>query len=212
MYQSQSSHPKKPASNQQDELLFEIFKWLSFALALLLALLSVLSSSFFSFVLFLLAAMLLFAPANKYLKSQIPFLKNKVLKGISLLSLVAIGFLFLKIQSPNRPYLATKKTKIKTELKAADISVDTILIEEPKTDDDIVQQRIAADDASFWNDYDTIVKEKIYKLIVEKDCKGLQLQFNTAYNNNNSQLRRIGKTNSDLLSFIDKTMRDLDCY
>ena len=67
------------------------------------------------------------------------------------------------------------------------------------------------DNSEFWNNYDRTVKLRIYKLIKNKDCQGLQNEFNTTYNNTDSQIARTGKGNSDLMDFIDDKMIELGC-
>lgn len=212
MYLNQPNQTNKIIVNQQDDTLLDIFRWLSFALAIILTLLSILSKSFLSFFIFLLIAVVLFAPAGNYLKRKIPFLKSRILKGISVSTLFVVAFLSLKISLPNRPYIKKEKPVLDKEIQVSEVLTDTVLIEKPIASEDIVQERMDGDNSSFWNDYDIAVKKKIYKLIVEKDCRSLQLQFDIADNNNDLQLRRTGKTNSDLLYFIDEAMRGLDCY
>lgn len=66
----------------------------------------------------------------------------------------------------------------------------------------------------FWNLYDPMVKTRIYKLIVEKDCNKLQVEFNTADDMRNRK-HKSGISASkevDLMDFIDGQMRELNCY
>jgi hypothetical protein len=78
-------------SNQKDETILEVFKWVFFAFALLLTLLSILSKSFLSSISFLAIALLLFPLSANYLKGKLPFFKNRIFKGIGLLVLTMIG-------------------------------------------------------------------------------------------------------------------------
>ncbi|RRQ46501.1 hypothetical protein [Chryseobacterium sp. SC28] len=68
------------------------------------------------------------------------------------------------------------------------------------------------DDSDFWDNYSLEVKERIHGLIRNKDCQGLQIEFETAYQNNEAQKRRTGRNNAELLDFIDNNMRKMDCY
>jgi hypothetical protein len=66
----------------------------------------------------------------------------------------------------------------------------------------------------FWNLYDPMVKTRVYKLIVEKDCKKLQVEFNTAADmqerKNKSGISASKEV--DLMDFIDGKMSDIGCY
>ena len=98
--------------------------------------------------------------------------------------------------------------------------VDETVIENRKKQI-VVEEKIANErrkfndimgDDDFWKNYDSMAKKRIYNLIVNKDCRGLQNEFNIADNNSKSQLRRTGTGNAELMSFIDKKMRSIDCY
>ncbi|KGL61920.1 hypothetical protein [Polaribacter sp. Hel1_85] len=66
----------------------------------------------------------------------------------------------------------------------------------------------------FWNKYDPIVKKRIYKLIIDKNCGELQEQFTIAADM--SEIKhstgKIANKELELMDFIDEKMRDLDCY
>lgn len=49
-------------------------------------------------------------------------------------------------------------------------------------------------------------------MIKNKDCQGLQNEFNIADQNNEAQMRRTGRNNAELLDFIDNAMANMDCY
>lgn len=69
-------------------------------------------------------------------------------------------------------------------------------------------------DDDFWNKYDPLVKNRIYKLIVKKDCRGLQKEFNTSTDMmERKQKSGISASKElDLSNFLDKKMRELNCY
>lgn len=65
----------------------------------------------------------------------------------------------------------------------------------------------------FWNKFDPIVKERIYELIVSKDCKGLQKEFNIAADNMD-RVQSSGKSGGkflDLMEFIIEKKEELHC-
>ncbi len=67
-------------------------------------------------------------------------------------------------------------------------------------------------DKDLWDQYAPDVKTRIRLLIFNKDCEGLQNEFNTADKNNQMQLKRTGRTNADLMDFVDEQMRAIGCY
>jgi hypothetical protein len=66
----------------------------------------------------------------------------------------------------------------------------------------------------FWNKYDPLVKKRIYKLIIEKNCKGLQEEYNTAANMMEKKQKSGIRASKEveLVTFLDNKMRDLNCY
>ncbi|MCT4664939.1 MAG: hypothetical protein N4A45_06865 [Flavobacteriales bacterium] len=68
--------------------------------------------------------------------------------------------------------------------------------------------------ADFWNLYDPMVKTRIYKFIVDKNCKKLQIEFNTA----DDMRKRKHKSSMsaskevDLMDFLNNKMSDIGCY
>jgi hypothetical protein len=73
---------------------------------------------------------------------------------------------------------------------------------------------IDLDNSKFWHEYDPIVKIRIYKMIEEKDCSGLQEEFNITAENMD-KLQSAGKSasrNIDLMDFLEDKMKDLDCH
>ncbi|MBC5834346.1 hypothetical protein G6N05_07825 [Flavobacterium sp. F372] len=70
------------------------------------------------------------------------------------------------------------------------------------------------DNSEFWTLYDPMVKERIYKLIEDKDCKGLQDEFNVTAENMD-RLQKTGKSasrNIDLMDFLEDKMKELGCH
>lgn len=70
------------------------------------------------------------------------------------------------------------------------------------------------DNSKFWEKFDPIVKQRIYKMIKEKDCAGLQQEFNvTADNMDRLQASGMsGSRNLDLMSFLEGQMKEMGCH
>jgi hypothetical protein len=58
-----------------------------------------------------------------------------------------------------------------------------------------------------WEQYSPMVKERIDKNIVGKNCAALQKEFDAAFNN-----RRTGRSNSELMAYVDGHMRKIGCF
>lgn len=97
--------------------------------------------------------------------------------------------------------------------KKKEIEAVKIKIEEAKK---VKQEEkiIDLDNSKFWNDFDPLVKTRIYKMIEEKDCSGLQKEFNiTADNMDRLQASgNSGSRNLDLMKFLEEKIKELDCY
>jgi hypothetical protein len=73
---------------------------------------------------------------------------------------------------------------------------------------------IDLDRSEFWDEFDPMVKERVYKMIDEKDCTGLQQEFNTTADVMD-KLQATGKSasrNLDLMDFLEEQMKKLDCH
>ena len=70
----------------------------------------------------------------------------------------------------------------------------------------------ACSGGSFWDNYSPSVKPRIDAMIEAKDCKGLQENFEVAWNNNQAQMDRVGSNNAKLLGYIDEAMKEIGCY
>ena len=74
--------------------------------------------------------------------------------------------------------------------------------------------KMEKDHSAFWKKFDPIVKKRVYDLIEQKDCAGLQDEFNIAADNMD-KLQVTGKSGSrnlELMDFLDNQMKKLDCY
>jgi hypothetical protein len=105
--------------------------------------------------------------------------------------------------------LKPKKKEIikeQNEHQKAETKIKTVKIKE--------KTPMELDDFGFWDKFDPIVKVRIYKMIQEKDCSGLQQEFNTTANNMD-KLQASGKgasRNLDLMDFLEEQMKDLECH
>lgn len=104
---------------------------------------------------------------------------------------------------------------VKTKKKDIDSNkVTTEKIEEAPKKIEQEKKLIDLDNSKFWDEFDPIVKIRIYKMIEEKNCSGLQDEFNTTADNMD-KLQSAGKSasrNIDLMEFLEDKMKDLDCH
>ena len=115
------------------------------------------------------------------------------------LGILALGILGAIFKPKNKE---AKIDKIKTE--------KSIVVTEK-----IEPQKLAIDldRSEFWDKFDPMVKERVYKMIDEKDCTGLQQEFNTTADVMD-KLQATGKSasrNLDLMDFLEEQMKKLDC-
>lgn len=66
----------------------------------------------------------------------------------------------------------------------------------------------------FWNKYNPLLKKRIYKMILDKNCGELQESFTNAANMADLKHSRGGKANKEvaLMDFLDEKMKELGCY
>ena len=92
--------------------------------------------------------------------------------------------------------------------------VATEKIEEAPKKTEQEKKLIDLDNSKFWDEFDPVVKIRIYKMIEEKNCSGLQDEFNTTADNMD-KLQSAGKSasrNIDLMDFLEDKMKELDCH
>jgi len=63
-----------------------------------------------------------------------------------------------------------------------------------------------------WQNYSPNVKTNLESLYLNRDCAGLQEQFDISESNNEAQRNRVGDGNSDLMMLTDAMMREVGCY
>ena len=100
----------------------------------------------------------------------------------------------------------------KKEIDSNKIATEKIEKAPKKTEQE--KKLIDLDNSKFWDEFDPVVKIRIYKMIEEKNCSGLQDEFNTTADNMD-KLQSAGKSasrNIDLMDFLEDKMKDLDCH
>jgi hypothetical protein len=75
--------------------------------------------------------------------------------------------------------------KIENPVASTEMNLDTTteVIKLNAKTPNIQKEEIDIDNSSFWQEFDPIVKERVYKLIKEKDCEGLQKEFDITADN-----------------------------
>ena len=63
-----------------------------------------------------------------------------------------------------------------------------------------------------WSKYHPSVRQRINLMAGENDCRGLQRQFDTAYENSDTQRARTGTSNSLLMGYILGKLESSRCY
>lgn len=63
-----------------------------------------------------------------------------------------------------------------------------------------------------WESYDSIVKVRIDSLVKNKDCKGLQEEFDVSADNSTNHYNRTGVSNLNLMDYIDYQLKSCGCY
>lgn len=63
-----------------------------------------------------------------------------------------------------------------------------------------------------WADYAGGVQSHIDTLKAQRDCAGLQSEFNNADANNAATMSRTGHNNAEMMKYIDSAMSQVGCY
>ena len=146
--------------------------------------------------------LIILPPVSENLKQKYNLWNSKGVRYISyivLLSLVGMTSKKVKFPEPNPQVSSDKVVKSENEIQN-DKSASVVVVEEPE------------DNSEFWQNYSPEVKKRILEMIKNKDCQGLQNEFNIADQNNEAQMRRTGRNNAELLEYIDNAMANMDCY
>lgn len=141
--------------------------------------------------------LLIFPPVSEKLLKAFELLKNKYIRyGLYLVLFVLAGSFIKNIDK----HTSTTSTKVAAQ--------------EVKISKDTKKEPIELDHAKFWDKYDPIVKQRVYKMMEEKDCVGLQQEFEiTADNMDKLQATgKSGERNLSLMQFLEERMKELDCH
>lgn len=159
---------------------------------------------------------------SENLKSKFQFWQNKGLRYIIYIGFFILSGIFMKRQNLSNSLEKINKNEavedfVQPEKKEKAIlsnGNDKKVIDKEKQYNDEVEKQFQNDDSDFWSEYDPIVKRRIYDLIKNKDCAGLQKEFKITADN----LDRIqntggsGSRNLQLMDFLNVKMEEFGCY
>ena len=177
-------------------------KKLKFILAgilLLSGIVSIIKGITIAGIFIILLAALTLPPISESLKSNIKAWQLKSTRYVT------YAVILVLVGATKKPDTNETKTNVKTDQEALPSKYN----KEKKVLTDMEK-----DHSDFWKKFDPIVKERVYKLIEKKDCAGLQNEFKITAEN----LEKIqnsggdGSRNLGLMNFLDKKMKELDCY
>ena len=156
-------------------------------------------------MLLIILGILLMPIISEELSQKIKLWKYRVARyGIYFILLLFIGGTIKK-----QPKIITANSN-KNSLEEGNNISDTPKINIVKPQQDEIQM----DNSDFWNDFDPIVKKRIYIMIKEKNCGDLQEEFNITADNMD-RLQASGKSgarNLQLMNFLEEKMKDLNCH
>lgn len=135
--------------------------------------------------------------------------QNKIIRKRSFLTYSKSGLLEFNNDSvPDLKVLLNQKLIAKQK----NIKLETEKIEAEKSQ--LTEKLNEMYNSDFWNEFDPIVKERIYYLIQDKDCNGLQKEFdNSAEMMDKKQNSGMsGSKHLELMSFLETKMTKLNCH
>ncbi len=147
--------------------------------------------------------LIIFPKVNDLLKSKYQKFKVKSIRYIIYIGLFLVSSVFMNKEGFDSINIEKEIDVVKVQKKNVPVEV--------KESESEKMKRIMGNDG-FWKLYDSELKVRIYKLILAKDCNGLQQQFNIADKNSKSNLKRTGNNNAYLMDFINTKMSKIDCY
>jgi len=157
--------------------------------------------------LLIILGIVILPPISTELSHKLKFWNNRTYRyGLYFIFLLCIG---VTIEKPRK--------KIENPVSVANMSLNTnpeAKVKSYTKTANLQKEEIDIDNSSFWKEFDPIVKERVYKLIKEKDCEGLQKEFDlTADNMDKLQANgKSGTRNLELMSFLENTMKELNCH
>lgn len=179
-------------------------KKIKLALAIIViiaALGTIINRSFFGGLLMLILGVALLPIVSSELTSRIGFWNKK--------SFRYAFYIFLLLLSTG----IINKNGLPKNKKEDSVVTETNITKRDVEKTESKKQPIELDHSEFWDEFDPIVKQRVYKMIQEKDCTGLQKEFNiTADNMDRLQASgKSGSRNLKLMEFLEDKMKELDC-
>jgi hypothetical protein len=166
-------------------------------------------------------------PISENLKQKFKLWQSKAVRYITYVALFILSGVFISNRDAIKSY--NEETAIKKNPEASTISTDKEkaivfngngekvgekIIDKEQEYKNEVENEFQNDDSDFWEKFDPIVKRRVYDLIKNKDCEGLQKEYNITADNLD-RIHNSGGTSSrnlDLMFFLDEKMKDIGCY
>ena len=166
-------------------------------------------------------------PISENLKQKLELWQSKAVRYITYVALFILSGVFISNRDAIKSY--NEETAIKKNPEASTISTDKEkaivfngngekvgekIIDKEQEYKNEVENEFQNDDSDFWKKFDPIVKRRVYDLIKNKDCEGLQKEYNITADNLD-RIHNSGGTSSrnlDLMFFLDEKMKDIGCY
>ena len=142
---------------------------------------------FLTGLIFALLGLIILPPISENLKQKLKIWQSKAVRYITYVALFILSGIFMNNKDAIKSY--NKETEIKKSSEASITSTDKEkaivfngnaekvgekIIDKEQEYKDEVENEFQNDDSDFWEKFDPIVKRRVYDLIKNKDCEGLQ--------------------------------------
>ena len=182
---------------------------------------------FLTGLIFASLGLIILPPISETLKQKLELWQSKAVRYITYVALFILSGVFISNRDAIKSY--NEETAIKKNPEASTISTDKEkaivfngngekvgekIIDKEQEYKNEVENEFQNDDSDFWKKFDPIVKRRVYDLIKNKDCEGLQKEYNITADNLD-RIHNSGGTSSrnlDLMFFLDEKMKDIGCY
>ena len=182
---------------------------------------------FLTGLIFASLGLIILPPISETLKQKLELWQSKAVRYITYVALFILSGVFISNRDAIKSY--NEETAIKKNPEASTISTDKEkaivfngngekvgekIIDKEQEYKNEVENEFQNDDSDFWEKFDPIVKRRVYDLIKNKDCEGLQKEYNITADNLD-RIHNSGGTSSrnlDLMFFLDEKMKDIGCY
>ena len=151
---------------------------------------------FLTGLIFALLGLIILPPISENLKQKLKIWQSKAVRYITYVALFILSGIFMNNKDAIKSY--NKETEIKKSSEASITSTDKEkaivfngnaekvgekIIDKEQEYKDEVENEFQNDDSDFWEKFDPIVKRRVYDLIKNKDCEGLQKEYNITADN-----------------------------